>query len=1230
MSLTHKRKLSIAWQFGFSLLWGLSIPYILLIRHTSFMMLARQEKIELASRYFFIIAPCLVLLFFFFLKSVTGWISSRKSWFTSMAICLLLSLIYTIGLFDLPPFPLYYDVKIRPNGQKNDLSQGNQVRMKSMAAIDIPGKLERTVTDSLEVKGNWVKSQNNFTYSGSGSASIVYRQFVQGGLILLFETNPHSGMVIVEQTGEKQVIDLYSPDKNLYEVHLATPFALKHADGTRKILLLLLLLSELWLINGIVFLGVVLAEQFFVVKAIRMRGMASLLLVILLSTPLYLIMNHLEKEVTFSDSQLEMVVREVLGNHEKPIYYQQLQTIASLDITGRAIYSLGGIENFSNLVELRADFNHISDLSPLKTLRKISILSLAGNHLADLEKAGLDQLGRLPLKSLNLDNNVAYPYGFYDNRLRDISLLKEFTLLEELSLQNNAIEDIDALVGLRNLRGLNLRDNKIQRLPDLCHMEYLQVLNLRGNRLVDIAPLHCLSGLKELNLHSNRTISSIEPIAKLTNLRKLILENVPIADQVVYLQPLTRLSYLNVSNCSLQNTKVLGDLMAKGALQDNPEQQVAATLIIRENPQLLQEPIPLHDIHPYWENISFRDPFILPLVGLSLPAPQFSRAGGLYPQGFKLELYTDNPALEILYTLDGSEPSKDNLNAQNPLQRTYRYQQALTIQSRSGDANVFSLFVTSNDHQSWLPEWHPPQGEVFKATVVRAKTFHPQTNSTSPTVAHTYFVDRDIYQRYPTLPIVSLSADYQDLFDPDSGIYTPAIPTGNFWIPYRYNERTMLANVEFFEIGGKAVFNGLYEVSLQGSTSRSSPQKGLMVVTDVWYGNKTIRYPLFHNTESEASQITEFKQFVMRGWGSARDWPVFFSDAYHQTLLAKADIEIQAYRPVIVFINGEYWGLHELREAIKNPEYLSYRTGIDPVNPGFDILVEYQGDVDEGDRLQWVSLVDFVTSHDLSLDENYQVVSQQVDIDNFIVYIIHGVFTGKKDWPGHNEARWRPRVEGGKWRWLQFDMDHGLNSDGRPEYDMLAHIMTVGAKPHPLFNALLKNQQFKEQFINTYLDYLNSYFLKAVEIDHFTNMVNELEPYIAEYQQRWQLNQNWEQGKVYALRIIERREAVRRSQLMRNFKLRRVYQVTLITDPGKGMIKINSIMINEDLPGVADPASWTGRYLVGVPIQVTAIPKPGYTFAYWEGVSSFDRTSAQLILNSQEDLGLTAVFTPAP
>lgn len=135
-------------------------------------------------------------------------------------------------------------------------------------------------------------------------------------------------------------------------------------------------------------------------------------------------------------------------------------------------------------------------------------------------------------------------------------------------------------------------------------------------------------------------------------------------------------------------------------------------------------------------------------------------------------------------------------------------------------------------------------------------------------------------------------------------------------------------------------------------------------------------------------------------------------------------MDIQAYQPVVVFINGEYWGLHSFRESNKNSWYYQSHYNIDRNNPGFDILNNSRKNnlpfayADEGDANNWNLLTAYINSHDMTLPENYEYLKSKIDMNNFINYIGHCVYLGKWDWPNNNEGSWRPRTTDAKWRWI--------------------------------------------------------------------------------------------------------------------------------------------------------------------------------------------------------------------
>ena len=313
-------------------------------------------------------------------------------------------------------------------------------------------------------------------------------------------------------------------------------------------------------------------------------------------------------------------------------------------------------------------------------------------------------------------------------------------------------------------------------------------------------------------------------------------------------------------------------------------------------------------------------------------------------------------------------------------------------------------------------------------------------------------------------------------------------------------------------------------IKIQGGTSPASPQKGLHVFARSSYGKNRINYPIFEDDPSKAKVLTEYKRFIIRAWGSLITGSLF-NDAYAHRLMANSELDIQAYRPAIVFINGEYWGLHELREANKNSWYYQYHYDIDRDNPGFDLLQHTLNNgqayayVDEGDAQHWNAMMNFVRSNDMTQAANYAYLKTQMDMDNFIAYLWHCIYVSKWDWPNNNDASWRPRTLDGLWKWTQFDMETGFGVAEHlgPEYSSLGPQLNMikavveGVDipgfgkygPHPIVSRIHENDEFRTEFSNWFYEHRDREFHPDTMNALLDEMAAEIRPYMAEYMHRW-------------------------------------------------------------------------------------------------------------------------------
>jgi hypothetical protein len=327
----------------------------------------------------------------------------------------------------------------------------------------------------------------------------------------------------------------------------------------------------------------------------------------------------------------------------------------------------------------------------------------------------------------------------------------------------------------------------------------------------------------------------------------------------------------------------------------------------------------------------------------------------------------------------------------------------------------------------------------------------------------------------------------------------------------------------------------------------------------------------------------------------------------------------------VTFLNGEYWGIYNLREKISK-YYLGANHDIDPNN--IDIL-ENDRMVVEGDAEHYQNMLDFIANNNMADNSNYQYVCTQMDVENFIRYEIAQIYYDNTDWPGNNIRYWRPRTPDGRWRWIIYDTDFGfgLYDPNGYSHNTLEFATDPNGPgwPNPpwstfLLRSLLQNASFRNSFINYFADYLNSYFsANSVFLEIAEKQVviwNEMSRHFA----RWGSSMSEWQNNVQKLRnFASLRPGYMRLFIANKFNLAGTSQLTLqVSDTAAGWIKVNYIR----------PAGypWTGIYFKGVPIRLTAIARTGYRFTGWQGLYPADSSSIKVLL--PVDSTFRAIFEP--
>ena len=457
-----------------------------------------------------------------------------------------------------------------------------------------------------------------------------------------------------------------------------------------------------------------------------------------------------------------------------------------------------------------------------------------------------------------------------------------------------------------------------------------------------------------------------------------------------------------------------------------------------------------------------------------LGAPVFSVNGKVMKDGqpFSLELSLPegSEGAEIRYTTDGSEPTR-----------------------------------TSNLYQKPI--------SISNTTVVKAKLFLDGKLSPRSTAQSYIFFPRDI-----TLPVISVSTDKKYFYDSKIGIYVD----GNYQSGkknYEFDWRRPI-NIEFFfEPEQESQINQLCESRIMGGATRGNARKSLAIYANKRFGEKRLKYEFFPD---DRPGITDFKSIALRNAGNDFDY-LFQRDAIIQLNTARhCDIDFQAYRPAIFYLNGEYMGMLNIRERSNEDNIYTNYDGLEDLD-----MFENWWELKEGTWDNYNAFKEFYGEHGHTLAE----YDKWMDTMEFLNLILVNLYYVNRDFPGNNIVMWRPRAEEGRWRWIIKDTDFGLGLYGlNADYNSIKWIYDPNYDPGTnwanqydhtrLFRRLMEDSDFKREFIDRaaiYMgDWLNERGTRAVwdplydaikyEYPHHRKLINEWWP---NYNEELKNARNW-------------------------------------------------------------------------------------------------------------------------
>lgn len=551
-----------------------------------------------------------------------------------------------------------------------------------------------------------------------------------------------------------------------------------------------------------------------------------------------------------------------------------------------------------------------------------------------------------------------------------------------------------------------------------------------------------------------------------------------------------------------------------------------------------------------WNFSAIPTPAAANVVGLQtqlLHKVKFGLPSGRYSSGINLMLeHTEVPDAEIRYTTDGSEPT----------QASPQFLGAILLS---------------------------------QTTVVKTKAFHANYLP-SETVSATYFINEHTF----TLPVVSLSANPTYLFDDLIGVYvqgTNGIQKHCTTFPANWNQDWDRHGVfELHNTSGESIYNQHLTFRLAGNCSRREAQKSLALKARTEFGSGKINYPLF-----DSKSIKKYDEFFLRNAGNDSNI-AHMRDALLQSLpIGMMDVDYMAYTPSALYINGQYWGIQDMREKIDG-DFIENNYGI----PKEDIdLLENNSTVIEGDTYAWFNYVDSLELLDPNNPDTYKFLEKHIDVQEYINYIVTQVYVANSDWP-NNVKFWRQRSTNGKFRWILWDLDFGFGlipshaNFNHPTLDYATELNSTGDNS-PSFTRPIRLAmavpQFKDKFIASLSAAMGATFSPTRVVSKINEFQQNLASEMPFHKQRWGGTVADWNGEVQELRDF----AVARfnyltGHIATHFGLT-PYSLEAKTFPANtGAIRINNVTTN---------AVALTPYFDGITLKLEGLPKSGFRVKQW-------------------------------
>ncbi len=426
----------------------------------------------------------------------------------------------------------------------------------------------------------------------------------------------------------------------------------------------------------------------------------------------------------------------------------------------------------------------------------------------------------------------------------------------------------------------------------------------------------------------------------------------------------------------------------------------------------------------------------------------FSVPGGFYDKEFLLELSAPKGET-IYYTLDGSDPTTE----------AEKYTTPIAIRNMSGSDVQYAAAETTV--KTYVPK------SITKGMIVRAIAVDDNGN-VSEIETQSYFIGLKNASDFVNMPVISIVTQPENLFDYFDGIYVKgrayenaiAMGTGTAQAANYLNGWTRPVHIEYFEPEKYKTFEGDMNISIYNDYSVNSTQKSFTMTAEGMQIGDGSSLQQFYSNDNQILLQT-----------NRRDNNYKVREYLAAALLKDSAVGVSELSPCIVFVDGEYWGGYMLcqdyDEEMIAEKYQVQENKIALIRDGrtsdFDLQVQFN------------EFYNFVANSDMSNEQNYNTVKEQMDIQSYLDYFCANIYLANVDFGLEGWSVWKTTevseaaYSDGRWRFMLPKLDNCM-ANGMTGYGTTATIDTylqAGVAMNPFFRSLLRNDEFKAQLKST-------------------------------------------------------------------------------------------------------------------------------------------------------------------